>query len=413
MATQIIRTRYRLRRDTAANWTSVNPVLQPGEPGYEMDTRKIKYGDGSTAWNDLLYAGSSGSGTPGGSSGQAQVNNAGSFSGIAALLVNLVTGRLTQAGFGATTAPSTPSSGFTLYANISHALSWIGQNGFRRTFDGTANTADRTYVLPDANGTIAQVAGSSGHAQYNNAGASGGAPHLLIDPATGRVSIAGFVARTTPATPSSGFTLFANAGNAFGWIGQNGFTRTLDGTSNTSDRIYTLQNKSGVVAHLDDTVRNVWIPAAQWIPATTNGCGINSLETGTNRVNYDVLEFDAVTSEQADCIITLPNNWTYGTVAARFYWTAASGSGGVVFQLTGLALGDNVAIDTALGTAQSAADTLLTANAMHVSSATSAITIAGTPAANKPVQFQVKRLPADASDTLAVDARLIGVEVIF
>ena len=52
-------------------------------------------------------------------------------------------------------APSAPASGFTLYANPSNALSWIGANGFRRVFDGTANTANRTYTLPNASGTIA------------------------------------------------------------------------------------------------------------------------------------------------------------------------------------------------------------------------------------------------------------------
>jgi hypothetical protein len=48
--------RIQLRRDTAANWASVNPVLTQGEPGYETDTRKVKYGDGSSAWNSLEYA---------------------------------------------------------------------------------------------------------------------------------------------------------------------------------------------------------------------------------------------------------------------------------------------------------------------------------------------------------------------
>lgn len=47
----------KLRRDTAANWTSVNPTLASGEPGLETDTLKIKYGNGSTAWNSLSYSG--------------------------------------------------------------------------------------------------------------------------------------------------------------------------------------------------------------------------------------------------------------------------------------------------------------------------------------------------------------------
>lgn len=64
METQMA-TRIKLRRDTAANWTSANPILALGEPGLETDTRKVKYGDGSTAWNSLQYAagGTGGTGT--------------------------------------------------------------------------------------------------------------------------------------------------------------------------------------------------------------------------------------------------------------------------------------------------------------------------------------------------------------
>lgn len=47
--------RIRLRRDTAANWTAANPVLLNGEVGLETDTRKLKLGDGTTAWTSLLY----------------------------------------------------------------------------------------------------------------------------------------------------------------------------------------------------------------------------------------------------------------------------------------------------------------------------------------------------------------------
>jgi len=45
-----------LRRDTAANWTSANPVLAQGELGLETDTARYKIGDGSTAWASLSYS---------------------------------------------------------------------------------------------------------------------------------------------------------------------------------------------------------------------------------------------------------------------------------------------------------------------------------------------------------------------
>jgi hypothetical protein len=47
--------RIQKRRDTAANWTSVNPVLAQGEEGIELDTGKAKLGNGTTPWNTLPY----------------------------------------------------------------------------------------------------------------------------------------------------------------------------------------------------------------------------------------------------------------------------------------------------------------------------------------------------------------------
>lgn len=49
-------TRIQIRRDTSIAWAANNPVLALGEPGLETDTFIIKYGDGSSAWNDLPYA---------------------------------------------------------------------------------------------------------------------------------------------------------------------------------------------------------------------------------------------------------------------------------------------------------------------------------------------------------------------
>lgn len=56
-------TQIKLRRDTAANFTSKNPVLGVGEPAYETDTKKLKIGDGTTAYNSLDYFTSGGGGS--------------------------------------------------------------------------------------------------------------------------------------------------------------------------------------------------------------------------------------------------------------------------------------------------------------------------------------------------------------
>lgn len=48
-----ISARLKLRQGTAAQWASVNPVLQEGEPGYETDTGVIRVGDGASTFTSL------------------------------------------------------------------------------------------------------------------------------------------------------------------------------------------------------------------------------------------------------------------------------------------------------------------------------------------------------------------------
>lgn len=154
-----------------------------------------------------------------------------------------------------------------------------------------------------------------------------------------------------------------------------------------------------------------WIGAGEFIPTVTNGAGIDGEELATNDINLDYLAFDAGTQEYAQ--VTFP--WPSGaaTYTATFYWTVASGSGAVVWNSSARCHADDSALDQAMGTAQTVTDTLLLANDTHISSATSAITPAGTVAAGNLTVVQVSRVAGDGSDTLAVDARLIGVYLAF
>ena len=47
----------KLRRDTSAAWATANTVLSLAEPGLDTTLNAIKYGDGTTAWNNLPYSG--------------------------------------------------------------------------------------------------------------------------------------------------------------------------------------------------------------------------------------------------------------------------------------------------------------------------------------------------------------------
>ena len=68
---------------------------------------------------------------------------------------------------------------------------------YTTTLQTITATANRTISLPDATGTVALVAGSSGQLVYNNAGAQAGAPGSVVG-ATGDVTLGLNGAASTP-----------------------------------------------------------------------------------------------------------------------------------------------------------------------------------------------------------------------
>lgn len=153
------------------------------------------------------------------------------------------------------------------------------------------------------------------------------------------------------------------------------------------------------------------IPASAMVANTTNGPASSTNETTTNDVMYRTLDFDTTTQESAQFLIPMPSSWNEGTVTFQACWTAASGSGGVAWDLAGLALSDDDALDQAFGTEQVVTDTLIATGDVHWTAESSAITIGGSPAANDLVVFRVRRVPANGSDTLAADAKLIAIRL--
>ena len=156
--------------------------------------------------------------------------------------------------------------------------------------------------------------------------------------------------------------------------------------------------------------RQLWVGASAMVPRTTNGAAVGTAELATNDIMLDVLDFDNATEEGAGFWVNFGDQWDAGTVKIKAYWTTAAGNPGqtVKWDFAAQSYANDDAIDQALGTEQGVTDTMITANDMHISSASSALTIADA-TAGEPVYFQVAR--DVASDSLAVDARLIGVMI--
>ena len=331
-----------------------------------------------------------------------------------------------------------------------------GSGSFSGTSSGT-NTGDQTITLTgDVTGTgtgsfattigankvqysmIQQVAGLSvigngGSTTANSAAITGTAGQVLRVDAGGSALAFGALSLSTAASITgtlgianggTGQTTAVAAFDALAPTTTKGDIIVSDGTDNvrlavggTNGHVLTVDSttatgvKWAAVSASGGGSTNVWIPAAQWIPRTTTGCGIDSRELSTNKINTDELLFDPATAEYAQAAVVMPSNWNAGTVTAKFHWTASTGSGAVVWALSGRAYADNNALDQATGTAQTVTDTLLTVNYEHITAATSAITLAGSPAAGQLVIFQLYRDATNGSDTLASDARFLGVEI--
>jgi hypothetical protein len=309
-----------------------------------------------------------------------------------------------------------------LIVNSSFEFKDTANNFFATISASDKLSANRQIDLPNASGTLALQGAitTSGLTQSTarilgrTTASTGAIEEIQIG--SGLLLSAGGLSSTVsagiPATllDAKGDLIVASAADTAARLavgGTNGHVLTVDSTE-------TLGVKWAAAAGGGSGgATNLWIPASAWIPKTTAGCGVDSRETTTNDQNFDELLFDTGSDEFADALVVMPSNYNNGTIAARFYWTAASGSGGVAWGIQGRAFANDDALDTAAGTAQLVTDTLIAANDMHITSATSAVTIGGTPAANTPIQFTIYRDVSDAGDDLAVEARLLGVEIIF
>jgi hypothetical protein len=154
--------------------------------------------------------------------------------------------------------------------------------------------------------------------------------------------------------------------------------------------------------------------AASIHPRTTNGCSaIAWLDVGAGKPEVGYLAFDATTQQFAVFALKMPKSWNEATITFSvdvMHPTTATNFG-MVFGLSAAAFGSGDSLNVSFGTAQTVTITGGTADTIYSSAESSAITIANTPATRDGVQLQLSRNPADASDTLAVAARVVRVVI--
>lgn len=146
-------------------------------------------------------------------------------------------------------------------------------------------------------------------------------------------------------------------------------------------------------------------------PTTTAGCADpEKIEAGTNDIDYDVLDFDKATDENAYCNLQMPQSWDAGVVQFRYIWTAAAGTAAqaVVMEMSGRSFADDDAIDQAVGTPVEVSDALIATRDVHISDWSGDVTLTG---AGKGELVHLEFMRDVSEDNLDADARIIGIQI--
>ena len=173
--------------------------------------------------------------------------------------------------------------------------------------------------------------------------------------------------------------------------------------------------KSGTAAVKIAGKETIWVPASAMYGASTNGAEGAQVETTATRPDMKVLDFDAGTAEYAQFSVAMPKSWNEGTLTYQVYWTPGStNTGNCIFGLQAVACADSDTIDVAYGTQIEVTDAGIgTVEDQQITSESSAMTVAGSPAAGELTYFQLLRDAADGSDTFSADARVLGVKIFY
>ena len=163
--------------------------------------------------------------------------------------------------------------------------------------------------------------------------------------------------------------------------------------------------------------QTIWVPATAMYATTTNGCAdIDQTELTAGQPELKTLDFDPSSDENAQFTIAFPKAWDPSQlIMYQVFWTANStNTGDCIWNLKGVAIANDDAIDTAFGTAVAITDAHSgTANDLNVTAQSGSVTIAGSPAADEDVFFNISRDADNGSDTFTGDAKLLGIKIFF
>lgn len=137
--------RIQVRRGTASQWSTTNPILAAGEMGVETDTNKFKFGNGTATWSALSYANAD-------------------VAGITEISQDAIDAALTM-GTGLTKTYNDGANTITIAINDAV---WANRAYVDSAVSALSNTADSTYIPLDDRGAVNGVASLNAQGKVPN-----------------------------------------------------------------------------------------------------------------------------------------------------------------------------------------------------------------------------------------------------
>jgi hypothetical protein len=341
-------------------------------------------------------------------------------------------------GSGATVTFATTDKGYKLIyldgvaTNTGVYEATVGATG-DVTLTGTQTLTNKTLTAPKIGTSILDTSGNelllltaTGSAvnEFTLANASTGNGPTLS--ATGETNVGinikpkgtgetifgtGAAAATLTSSGANDLVLDTNSGTNSG---------TITITDGASGAINIAPNGSGVAQVGGSAIKvagkeTMWIPAAAMYGPTTNPADGALVETTATRPDLKVFDFDASTQQYTQFTVAMPKSWNEGTLTYQVYWSPSStNTGNCIFGVQGVACADGDTIDVAYGTAIEVTDAGIgTVEDQQISAESSAMTVAGSPAAGEQTYFQLFRKAADGSDTFTGESRVLGIKLFY
>lgn len=215
-------------------------------------------------------------------------------------------------------------------------------------------------------------------------------------------------AGTYPAYTHSGLSNGIN-NNGTSWLGTGGLILP-NGTvqAGTSTNNITIGSTGITYTGTARPKRSIYIPVgSMWVTTTSGATAPAKTETSTNKVNYWSAAFSGTSEQIMQFDYPMPKDWDGGTITAIIYYipTGTTGGTGISWKVSGVCIRDNETMDQAFGTAVTIKDTIQTANYMHITAESGAITVAGTLSGEKYIHWKISR----PTSTNTNAANLVGV----